>query len=123
MFTSKEDLRYVAGLYEGEGSCQSYQYPYKNSRKFYTMYVVKIGMTDIYPLEEVKRITGLGNITGPYVRSGKKPCYHYQMGGFENVQAFLVMIFPWLSPRRKHQVCNCLGREYIDYYDYEDLLD
>ena len=117
MFTTVGDLQYVAGLYEGEGSCGSYTNP--NRSKQYRQYSAKIDMKDLFPLEEVLRIIGFGKIYGPYRKKNSTTIYYtYQIAKFEYVQAFLVMIFPWLSPRRQEQVCDCLDKEYLYEYDY-----
>lgn len=115
MFTSAAELQYVAGLYEGEGSCHSGLH---NIGSKTLTYGLSIRMQDIEPLQRVQRIIGFGKVNGPHKYKGsKKPMYQYNVSSFEKVQAFIAMIFPLLSPRRQEQACFCLDKEYLNEYD------
>jgi hypothetical protein len=117
----REDIKWVAGLYEGEGFCTSQK----------GRVIVGMNMTDVLPLLKVANVTGLGKIYGPYDRAkynktqviqNRKPMYEYKVWTYEHTRAFLYMIFQWLSPRRQDQICYALGKEYIYEYDYEEFL-
>lgn len=106
----REDIAWVAGFYEGEGTCGRYG----------NKYILRISSADKEPIARVARTMGFGVVRGPFNYSSKlskKPYYCYQLHLFEYVQAFLAMVFPWLSPRRQEQACDCLDREYINEYD------
>jgi len=119
MFTSVGDLQYVAGLYEGEGNCGSrrYERKLKNSSRCQ----LKIKMTNREPLDKVIEIIGFGKIYGPYKDKSQpknKPYYIYIISSFEKVQAFIAMIWLWLSHERQEQACDCLDKDYLYEYDY-----
>lgn len=97
---TREEIAYVAGLYEGEGNvCR---------RKDYRNVILSIRMTDREPLEKVLEYTTIGSVTGPHKSTGPTkgreytPIYSYKVYG-SNVQAFIAMVWSHLSPRRKAQ--------------------
>lgn len=103
------DLGYVVGLYEGEGYCgQKWN---NNTGKNGPYPELTIKMTDKEPLYRIYEIVGFGKITGPYPGTNK-PQYIYRILKTKDVQDFLTMIYPYLSPRRKEQACDCLGDDF-----------
>lgn len=92
-------LPWLAGLYEGEGSCSAV-------RKSPTdvSLNVRIGMTDRDVLESAQAAAGgLGRIYGPYERTeGWKPIYQW-------VIAVLVAMWPLLHERRRAQVSAAIS--------------
>lgn len=101
MFTSKIDLAWAAGLFEGEGT-------FGNGNK--KSLATSITSTDKDVLEHFQKIVGLGNINGP-LKTKKphwKPCYTWSCGGGEKPQALAVMLWKWLGPRRRAQIHKAL---------------
>lgn len=114
MAYDKIDIAWAAGLYEGEGTCHSGYGTYRSKagkkydRKTPT-YQLRIGMTDIEPLERFKDTFGFGLINGPYQSSkSTKDLWVFSVTGYEKTQAILAAVWPWLSPRRQEQARKCL---------------
>lgn len=101
MQLNREQLAYTGGLFEGEGSLNA------RGCKLW----VQIRMTDREPLDEVHKATHLGKIDGPYPQPApKKDLWVWRISCFEEAQAFVAMIWPWLSPRRKEQARQMLAQ-------------
>lgn len=101
MFTpNPADVAYAAGLFEGEG-CFTLNGVYP---------AAKVTMTDIEPLERLVFATGMGKVMGPYgpYRGCSKQQWTWALNGFEDVQAFAAMVWPYLSPRRQSKVTEIL---------------
>jgi len=96
----REELIWLAGFYEGEGSVTL------TNLKHRTQYLFSITSCDKDVLERVKNIIGYGNFMGPYKRENRnnKPYWQYQIGKKEHVLALLWVIYPWLGERRKAKV-------------------
>lgn len=96
---SREQLAYVGGLFEGEGTLNA------NKSKVW----VQVRMTDREPLDRIHLATRLGKIYGPYPQlAPRKPLWVWRINCFEESQAFVAMIWPWLSPRRREQASRML---------------
>jgi hypothetical protein len=113
---TERDIGYVAGLYEGEGSCgrkqnRSRKHGFTRMHKSYNFQIM-IQMTDVEPLQKVAEIMGFGYVNGPYFRKKRKPYYSYSVSNIKDVQLFLGTIFQDLSPRRQEQACACLGDDF-----------
>lgn len=101
---NREELAYAGGLFEGEGTI------YIRNRTPPIAWIC-IAMTDLEPLQRFQAaVAGFGKIYGPYQRKrpGKngvpnKPFYQYHLYNFEQVQAVVAMLWPWLGPRRRLQ--------------------
>jgi intein/homing endonuclease len=88
---NESEIAWLAGIYEGEGSCAI-----TNGRAIR----VEIVMTDRDVMDRIQSITGLGSIHIVPARGKKhKEAYRWSIGSFEAVQ-FLLMIAPWLGERR-----------------------
>ena len=116
MAFTREELAYVAGLFEGEGTVYTVtggRYKTKTSegiRKTPRIQLA-ISMTDYSPLEQVVDCLGFGKIYGPYWNSSgprNYPSYHLRYHSFEKVQAIIAAIWEWLSPRRQEQCVEAL---------------
>lgn len=98
---NREDLAWVAGVFEGEG-CFSF---HEKSRAISAC----ISMTDLDVIETVKSIIGLGTIVS--VKPGKvgwKPQWKWAVNSFEDVQAVAAMLWPWLKSRRRVKIKSVL---------------
>jgi hypothetical protein len=106
---SSNQIAYCAGLFEGEGyvgSCRAYKAKDGSIRARPRPTIsVSIGMTDREPLEIFKNQFG-GTIYAPAVRKNPryKPVWRYQLSALEDVSKALVLMWPYLSPRRKDQI-------------------
>lgn len=87
----KEQIAWLAGIYEGEGTCSI-----TNGRAIR----VEIVMTDQDIVERVQSITGFGTVRTVAQRAeNHKQAYRWSIGSAEAV-AFLEAIMPWLGNRR-----------------------
>jgi hypothetical protein len=100
---NKIELAWAAGFFDGEGhvSCR----PTRNSRsRAYRMYV-QISQTDPEPLLRFKAaVHGVGVTHGPFMPKGPQwsPVWTYRANRFEQAQAVLAMLWPFLSgPKRR----------------------
>jgi hypothetical protein len=90
---------WLAGLYEGEGSCSL----------VHGRLQVQIKMTDLDVLERALEIAGVGRIYGPYRRSEAwKPCWTFIVYREEDAQALLGRLRPYLLSRRGQQIDDAL---------------
>lgn len=89
MTWSREDLAWLAGLYEGEGCVLA------NPLR------IRISMTDEDTLRAFVARSGVGAVTGPRPATGlgKKPVWDYVVTG-RKAYALLVAMLPWLGERR-----------------------
>jgi hypothetical protein len=102
---NREELAWAAGLFEGEGSfCNT------NNYKGVSGFLSQIGtFTDLDVLKRFHKVVGgIGYIYGPYERKTKdgrpqKTCWTWRAMSFEQVQAIVALLWPWLGERRKLQ--------------------
>lgn len=88
------EVAWLAGIYEGEGSCAI-----TNGRAIR----VEIVMTDKDVMERIQFTTGLGSIrTVPRRTEDYKEAYRWSIGSSDAV-TFLQTIMPWLGSRRKER--------------------
>lgn len=108
MFTNREDLAWVSGFFDGEGCFTIRQNKYG---KQYAMVTVSQVHREV--LEKCQRITGLGTIGGPYQakQPNRQPSYRWRMYNFEQVQALLAMMWPWLGSVKRKQAVYTLNRD------------
>lgn len=100
------DIYYLAGLYEGEGTCNIH----RNRDRYYARLLIR--MTDKEPLEKLYGIFG-GIYAGPYsspceIAKGYKPKYRWAVGKTDQFKELANLILPLLSPRRQGQVQKAL---------------
>ncbi len=99
----REQLAWAAGIFEGEGSISVSG---SNNRNHIGL---QMGSTDYDVVATFYRIVGVGHIYGPYVRGvNRKPLMAWQTGKFEDAQATLAMLWPWLHERRQATVVSAL---------------
>lgn len=104
---SKENIAWVAGLFEGEG-CFSLRF-YKNK----TYISTRIIMTDFDVLSKLKFIVKEGVLSGPYnnVRKdgkARKQWMSWTLNEATPQIALIRSILPWLGKRRKQKALECL---------------
>jgi len=105
----REELAYAGGLFEGEGSIACYK---RYDRRTGSVIQLTVSMTDVEPLQRFGAAIGVGKFYGPYgpYSTSKKPIYRWIVCGFEQTQAAVAMLWPWLGPRRREQVTAALQR-------------
>ena len=97
---SREDLAWLAGFFEGEGS-------FRQSDRAYW----EITQSSLEPLERGFSIFPVGKIYGPYAnKPGRQPYYRWVACKFEEVQAVVAATWPWLSRRRRDQYKSQLSK-------------
>lgn len=85
------EIAWLAGIYEGEGSCAI-----TSGRAIR----VEIVMTDQDVMERIQRLTGLGSVRSLPQRDEKyKRVYRWSVGSLDAVE-FLNAVMPWLGQRR-----------------------
>lgn len=92
---SKEQVAWLAGLLDGEGSFLVR----KNTG------CIKIEMTDKDVLLRLQEIIGVGNVSKTRKRiSHYKQSWTWNTGRKNTVQQLIILVYPWLSARRKQQI-------------------
>lgn len=117
------ELAYAGGLFTGEG-CITAIRP-KSGVSLYPR--LTIYMTDLPPLERFHAAVGyLGTINGPY-NAGvglaglpNKLRYVWATNTFEDFQAVLAMLWPYLCPRRRARATQLMD-EYLAW-DYPEAV-
>ncbi|MGH9891326.1 MAG: hypothetical protein ACREA0_04965 [bacterium] len=108
-WTWAEKVAWCGGFFEGEG-CFS-----RAGRSL----TARLANTDLELVERVHSTIGTGHVYGPYTSAGrsyrKKPQYVFTTSGFEEMQAILAMLWPWLSSRRRLTAMALLD-DYLNYY-------
>jgi hypothetical protein len=97
----REDAAWVAGLFEGEGTIVR--------GKHYAP-AVTISMTDEDVVRRIGDVLGFGTVFGPYDNGprGDKPVWKWSASTFEQTQAFIALIWPWLGGRRRQRATELL---------------
>lgn len=100
---NREDLAWAAGLFEGEGHVGMH------GRSGNRSIVASLNMTDEDVVKQFQRIVNVGVIyPRPPQKDGWKPQWCWKVGSFEEVQAIIAMLWPWLQSRRKTQAKTAL---------------
>lgn len=94
---NREQLAWCAGFFDGEGNvCVS-----RGAIRSQTVQINRL------VLDRLVSATKLCSITGPYVSKDqtyeRQPQYFYSLNNFEEVQAFVAMIWPWLGIIKRRQ--------------------
>lgn len=101
---TRMDLAWVAGVFEGEGCFSSGVC--NRSRSF----VARIAMTDADVVERVHAILSLGILRWkPAAKAHHKAQRTWAVSGFEDVQAVMAALWPWLGTRRRARVREILS--------------
>ena len=109
MSIHRETLAWAAGFMDGEGSFTLGRRPARRPQLH-----VQIGQNHPEPLARFRDAVGVGRVYGPYARRGSganhsfNPRFEYRTGSFENGQAVLAMLWPWLGSAKKAQAKRCL---------------
>lgn len=91
---NKEEIAWLAGIYEGEGSCAI-----TSGRAIR----VEVVMTDEDIVNKIRSVTGLGSVSTVAQRGeNHKQAYRWSVGSKDAV-TFLEAILPWLGERRSRR--------------------
>jgi hypothetical protein len=93
----KVDVAWLAGLFEGEGHIRLIRHQTVQ---------LDVRMTDEDVLRRALRISGCGNVTGPYTPSqpNRKPFWVWSVGKREEVREVLEAIYPLMGSRRRARI-------------------
>lgn len=111
----REDLAWAAGFFDGEG-CITLSH--KNDRYMSVAIIIGQKLVDTDWLNEseslvrFKEAVGFGNLGRPFRDKRRQESLYcqYHVGGFEQTQAIISMLWPWLgeAKRDKWRVCRNL---------------
>lgn len=97
---TEAETAWVTGVFEGEGSISFV------GKQGVT---VKVSMTDEDVIRRLHRITGVGQVGGPYAGTNK-PRYVWYCGAKQEVLWLLLEMLPWLGERRTARATGALAR-------------
>jgi hypothetical protein len=113
----REALAWAGGLFEGEGCITVYRQRPPNIRNRSPRGHLLVQMKDEEIVRRFHRSVSLGTVRGPYTRhDGKPDLWVWRAGSFEEFQAVLAMLWPWLGSRRRargREVLRILLREQL----------
>jgi hypothetical protein len=95
---TNEELAWVAGIVEGEGTIRRAQGPRGRARWF-----VAVQMTDADVVRRLANVTGLGRVYGPYAprAAQTKSVWAWHVSAREDVYCLLDSLYGWLGERRR----------------------
>jgi len=100
---NREELAWAAGFFDGEGHSRL---PKESPP---TLKVVQCGVYAQALLERFKlAVHGLGNVYGPY-KTKWQDRYTWQSTNFEEAQAVMAMLWPFLGPAKRAQMKVAFG--------------
>lgn len=111
----RENLAWMAGLFEGEGYVQGRPKTYtrKDGRAFTSVgFRLAISMTDEDIMRRFHSLAGVGRLNGPRLspsmaRKNMKPLWDFCANGAEGY-ALMIALLPWLGGRRREQVAQAI---------------
>jgi hypothetical protein len=104
---NRERLAWAAGFFDGEGNTNAFRRPPAGT------YNIQMSVTQIHVDTLVRFqscLGGIGRLHGPYITKtpGTRPQYEWRLGGFEQVQAGVAMLWEWLTPHKREQAADAL---------------
>ncbi len=98
--TWREELAWAAGVFDGEGCFSSARDKATSRPRTH----LAIGQTETTMLRRVQRAFGFGAVRGPYGGHGRnKPYFQFIVNTFEEAQAALAMMWPFLGEPKRRQ--------------------
>ena len=98
---SETEFAYIAGLFDGEGSCGISSSSTRTLKlKRTPIPAISISNTNLCALEFVKNRTEMGHVNPNKPRQNRKPVYAWYLHSFEPVYCFLKAIAPYLIIKR-----------------------
>lgn len=110
---TRENLAWMAGLFEGEGYVQGRprSYTRKDGREFTTVgFRLAISMVDEDIIKRFHDLAGVGTCNGPRMSPSMKnqPLWDYRAHGAD-AYALAIAILPWLGSRRREQLQKAIN--------------
>ena len=106
-----QDLAWVAGFYDGEGSVNGGKRETKKGGKTYSYQKLSIGQNNPELLYKIREILGCGKVYGPYKDKRFKPVraqWFFQTQDRDECTTILKLIWPWLGSKKKQQALKIL---------------
>lgn len=106
----REKLAWAAGFFDGEG-CFSYKLRHRSDGALDRSIQVRITQADGDVLYGFAEAVGLGRVYGPYPRpkANWSQMWQYAAYGFEQAQAIIAMLWPWLGAVKRKQAKDMLS--------------
>lgn len=95
--TTREDLAWAAGFFDGEG-CVTFNVV---RGKKYIRVSVRQHHREV--LDKFQEVVGLGSVSGPYTSGSGNDCWSFQVSGFERSQAIAALLWEWLGSEKRDQ--------------------
>jgi hypothetical protein len=106
---NREELAWAAGFYDGEGSAGAYRL--RNRTSYYVSLRMSIHQIELSPLVRFKAaVNGVGTISEPRAINSGKPIRAWQANSYEEGQAVIAMLWPFLCEPKKKQAENALRK-------------
>lgn len=121
MEINREKLAWAGGLFEGEGTFALRKRSTNSPRGQFQLQLI---MTDLDVLERLQySVGGLGRLSGPCKRYKEhhKWRYIWSTTNFEDTQAVLAFIWPWLNSRRQARAKQCMITYVADQHNFPPL--
>jgi hypothetical protein len=118
---NREELAWAAGFFDGEGTSRATPSRYKRGDKVQGVQLhLSIGQCDRDVLDRFKKaVLNLGFVYGPYQKKNRdKPYYAFHSQGFEQTQAIMAMLWPFLSDIKRAQAKKAM----ITVTEYQEWL-
>lgn len=99
---SRENLAWLAGLFEGEGTLCAGRHVQGKNKETYIYWQVAIMMTDEDVVRKAHDIAGFGTVKGPWrspSTTGKEKI-RWASKSQKDIYAFLAAIYPFMGQRR-----------------------
>jgi len=114
MIWNREQVAWVAGLIEGEGTIRIHKTSPNQPRAkaIYAHPMVSVQMTDEDVVRRAHEWTGLGHVLGPYnvpSRPGSKPIWMWTINKKDHAMTLIAMVWPYLGERRSEQARRTLA--------------
>ena len=105
---NREDLAWVAGLFDGEGCFHAQK---ANGKYYLRSQLSQSGSPEL--LYRCQKITGLGAVGGPYKPTYPRKCkdrFCWAVAGFEQTQALIALLWEWLGTAKREQAVTGLRK-------------
>lgn len=109
---NRDELRWAAGFFDGEGSTYLHKTFYKRKDGNTTIGqhpYIQLAQAEPTVLERFDiAVNHLGTLSKPYahtkqLRGNERPCYTYRISSFEKVQAVIALLWNFLSGPKREQ--------------------
>lgn len=95
------ELGFLAGIFEGEGSLFVSMH--------HGQWMARVAMADEDVVRNFHQRIGIGNVTGPVVRTTRKDMWRWQIGKQEDLLNFVALFTPLMGTRRADRMTECLN--------------